>query len=82
MHYFIVFSVLFRQITGGQFISYFLLAFRACDVSSIDNEYLTVDDLLKAAQRQSDGKSTRDVSSEIDETLAKIKQQAIQTRCK
>ena len=40
-----------------------------------DNEYHTVDDLLKAAERQSDGKSTGDVSSEIEETLAKIKQQ-------
>ena len=59
-----------------------LLAFRACDVSSIDNEYHTVDDLLKAADRRSDGKSNVDVSSEIEETLAKIKQQAMQTQCK
>ena len=52
-----------------------LLHFRASEVSSIDNEYgHTVNDLLKATERQSDEEFTGNVCSEIRETLAKIKQ--------
>ena len=73
--------MLFRQITGTQSFP-ILLAFRASEVSSIESGYHTVDDLLKAAERESDRESTVDVSSEIEENLAEIKQQVIQTRCK
>ena len=53
-----------------------LLYFRASEVSSIDNDYgNTVNDLLKAAERQSDEEFTGNVCSEIRET-----RRAIQTR--
>ena len=59
------------HITGTQSFP-ILLALRASEVSSIDNENHTVDDLSKAVERQSDEESTGNVSSEIEETLAKI----------
>ena len=60
----------FRQITGAESFP-ILLAFGASEVSSIDGD---VNDMLKAAERQSDEESTGNVSAGIEETLARIKQ--------